>query len=173
MKNLLLILFLSFLTFSGWSQVTVENDPSLEYQKDLAERTHFEKINFSIQSPLHFIVPDTGFIGFIHPGAGGSIAIAEIPYRSSTNVADEFANKDFTATNSKLISNEKIVLNSGIEGNLFKVHFAIQDQLVERLVMIIGTDKKTYMVFANYPAMISPVLYPVILNSFKTALFEE
>ncbi len=173
MKNLLLLLFLSFFANLGSAQVTVENDPSLDFQKDLAERTHFEKINFSLQSPLHFIVPDTGFIGFIHSGAGGSIAIVEVPYRSASNVADEFANKDFTASNSKLISNEKIVLNSGVEGTLFKVHFAIQDQLVERLVMIIGTDKKTYMVFANYPAMISPVLNPVIIASFKTALFEE
>lgn len=157
---------------SSWSQATVDNDPNLDYQKDLAERTNFDKIDFSIKSPLHFVVPDTGFIGFVHPGAGGSIAIVQIPYRSAENVADEFANKDFEAAESKLISSEKIILESGEEGTLFKVHFVIQDQLVERLVLVIGTDKTTYMLYANYPGMISPVLSPVIIASFKTALFE-
>lgn len=173
MKNLLILFALFVAGVNAEAQVTVENDPSVDYQKDLAPRTNFDGINFSMQGPLHFVVPDTGFFGFIHPGMGSSIAIAEIPYRSYTNVADEFANKDFSESNSKLISSEDIILDNGKKGHLFKVRFAIEDQLVERLVLIIGTDKKTYMVYANYPGIVAPMINPVLTASFKTCVFEE
>ena len=173
MKKIVLLLTLMATCILVNAQVTVENDPSKDYKKDLAERTHFDEINFSIQGPLHFVVPDSGFFGFIHPGMGSSVAIVEIPYRSYSNVADEFENKDFEASNSKLISAEKIALDNDSEGRLFKVNFVIQDQLLERLVLIIGTDKKTYMIYANYPAVVAPIINPVIISSLKTSLFEE
>ena len=173
MKKILLLLLLMINCAISEAQVTVDNDPSLDYQKDLAPRTNFEDINFSMQGPLHFIVPDSGFYGFIHAGMGSSIAIIEVPYRSYSNVADEFANKDFTASNSKLLSSEKLTLDNGKEAQVFKVQFAVQDQLVERLVLILGTDKKTFMVYANYPGVVAPIISPVLMASLKTSVFEE
>jgi hypothetical protein len=156
----------------GFSQVTVENDPAKQFKKDLSKRVLFENINFSMQPPLHFIQPDTGFTGFMHIGVGASIAIAPVPYRSYKNVNEEFKAKDFKAAGSELITSTSIVLDSKREAFLHTVRFTIQDKIVERIVLIVGTDEKTFMVYANYPALVSPLLSQVLDASFKTIEFE-
>lgn len=156
----------------GQTQVTVENDPAEQFKKDLSERVEFRTLNFSIQPPLHFVQPDSGFSGFMHVGVGASIAIAPVPYRSYKNVNTEYKAKDFKAAGSELVSSTTIELDNGKEAFIHTVRFKIQDKIVERLVLITGSEEKTFMVYANYPAIVGPLLLNVLDASFKTIEFE-
>ena len=165
----LLIMFSSLAV----AQVTVENDPKLDNRVDLAERTSFDSINFSIQPPLHYMKQDTGFFGFMNPAIGSALAIIKIPYRSFENVGEEYQHGNFEAAGSRLISGERLMTDKGVNGYLYRVHFSIQGTIVERIVYFVGTQKTTYMIYANYPLALGPVLLPVFKSSLATIQFEE
>ncbi|MEO9532693.1 MAG: hypothetical protein ABJG68_16860 [Crocinitomicaceae bacterium] len=173
MKKVNLLLFFLLALAYSFGQTTVPNDPAKGSEVDLAERTEFDSIKFSIKAPLHFVQQDTGFFGFLHPTAGASIAIIPILYRSYINAGEEYATGDFAASNSKLMASEKLILNNGKEAYLYRVHFSVQNTIVERLVCFVGTERKTYMVIANFPAMLGPLIGPVMRASILSIEFED
>jgi len=169
--KLLLSIFLTVCLGLTYGQVTVDTDPENNRAADLDARVKFDSIHFSIQPPKHFQLQEN-FFGFIHPGVGGSIAIAHIPKLDVNASSDEYAAHNFEETGTKLIGQEKVVLNSKQTAKLFLVHFTIQEVLMERLVLFVGNETTTYMVYANYPALMNSLLYPVMLGSFKSIEFE-
>ena len=173
MQRTTLLLFLLLCTITSIAQTTVPNDPSKGSEVDLAARTQFDTIKFSIKAPLHFVQQDTGFFGFLHPTVGASLAIIPMPYRSYVNAGEEYATGDFAASNSKLVGFEKITLNSGKEAYLYRVHFTIQNTIVERLVCFVGTERKTYLIVANFPGIMGPILGPVMKASLLSIEFED
>lgn len=155
------------------AQVTVENNPAIENRMDLADRSTFDSIQFSIQAPLHYVKQDSGFYGFMNPAIGSALAIIKIPFRSFSNAGEEYKNGDFEAVGARLISNERLKTDKGINGYLYRVHFSIQGTIVERLVYFVGTETMTYLIYANYPLALGPLLLPVFKSSFATIEFEE
>jgi len=169
--KLLLSIFLTVCLGLTYGQVTVDTDPENNRAADLDVRVEFDSIHFSIQPPKHFQLQES-FFGFIHAGVGGSIAIVHIPNLDVKSSSDEYAVHNFEEKGTKLIGQEELVLNSKVTATLFNVQFVIQEVLMERLVLFVGNETTTYMVYANYPALMNSLLNPVILASFKTIEFE-
>jgi hypothetical protein len=143
------------------------------YIKDLEETpVYFDSLNVYINPPKHFRKADTIFNGFIHVGANSSIMLSKA-HPVLLAVAPFYDSLSFTQQNETLIFKDTLFLNNGKFGFLFVVEFEFRDVPMQRISLITGNKEETFVAVATYPKMVSQLLYPVFIESFKTIKIEE
>ncbi len=184
-KTLALLLFLlPCLMTSGQNKVGVAPFPikkdssdyffsDASFIKDLDTNTaYFDSLGVYMNPPLYFKKVDTMITGFIHVGANASIFLAKTtPILLA--VAPFYDSLSFASQNEILVKKDSLTINNGTFGFMFVLQFVYQEVEVERIMLVTGNQKESFVATATYPKAVHSLLYPVFIESFKTIKLEN
>jgi len=185
LKNKYLIVFLFFCSnFTLLSQSQFGPNPlkkdsanyffsDASFIKDLdSNSVYFDSLKVYINPPLHFKKVDTMITGFIHVGANASIILAKTtPILLA--VAPFYDSTSFASQNETLVYKDTLTLNNNSFGFMFVLQFVHQDVEVERIMLVTGNQKESFVATATYPKSVHNLLFPVFIESFKTIKLED
>ena len=119
-----------------------------------------------------------GKYGFMHEGAGASVAVLEVKGTPWVMVVQALTKEYIEKQGMKYIAREDVKTKDGKDATIISVSFKVkstdgkQDVDYERLMLFTGDYSKTIWVQGNYPLVAKNVLYLVIRESLMSVRFE-
>lgn len=118
-----------------------------------------------------------GKYGFMHEGAGASIAVMEVKGTPWVMVTQALTKDYIEKQGMHYISREEVKTKAGNDGVIISVGFKVkstdgkQDVEYERLMLFTGDYSRTIWVQGNYPVVAKKVLYLVVRESLLSVQF--
>lgn len=118
-----------------------------------------------------------GKYGFMHEGAGASVAVLEVKGTPYVMVTQALTKDYIEKQGMRYISREEVKTKAGKDGVIIAVGFKVkstdgkQDVEYERLMLFTGDYSRTVWVQGNYPVVAKRVLYLVIRESLMSVEF--
>ncbi len=160
--------------------VNVSAQQPTQHQKDslLNNWQDIPGTNIKIIPPAYFkpFIKD-GKYGFMHEGAGASVAVTEVKGTPYVMVVQTLTKEYIEKQGMKYIAREDVKTKSGKEGVIISVGFNVKstdgkkDVPYERLMLFTGDYARTVWVQGNYPVVAKNVLYLVIRESLLSVQF--